>query len=196
MRRAAGRGPGTGVGSTRRSCRRCIEPARPDPCCRFVPPSRCNPRGDGRAAPSSSGRPSRGVKTLAAVFCYTKSGSAAVSNWNAHTDEKPKYKGNSMKKSTANSYPTRRLQRGPDKNPDDVIALSPQTQKNVDRRSPSKKGSLRRAHCSSAAHHPRALPRSTSHLRHKYGEASRHVLRRLRSASRPLSPERVGRRES
>lgn len=150
--------------------------------------------------------PSRGVKTLDRVFCYTrKSGCAAVSTWNAHnfTKEKPQYQGNSIKNQHDKQLPHHQ----PDESREDqtktpmmchrsVKDLSPQNAKNVDRRSPSKKGSLRRAHCSSAAHHTRALPRSTSHLRHKYGEASRHVLRRLRSASRPLSPERVGRRES
>ena len=143
--------------------------------------------------------PSRGVKTLDRVFCYTKSGSAAVSTWNAHADLLKSQIPRKLDTKTAQQTvtpPARRLQRGPDKNPD-VIALSssPQTQKTWTAEAHRRKGHYV-AHCSSATHHTRALPRSTSHLRHKHGEASRHVLRRLRSASRPLSPERVGRRES
>ena len=111
--------------------------------------------------------------------------------------EKPNTKETRYKNSTANSHPTSQTTpKRTDINPD-VIALSssPQTQKTWTAEAHRRKGHYV-AHCSSATHHTRALPRSTSHLRHKHGEASRHVLRRLRSASRPLSPERVGRRES
>ena len=143
--------------------------------------------------------PSRGVKTLDRVFCYTKSGSAAVSTWNAHADLQKSQIPRKLDTKTAQQTvtpPARRLQRGPDKNPDAIaLSSSPQTQKTWTAEAHRRKGHYV-AHCSSAAHHTRALPRSTSHLRHKHGEASRHVLRRLRSASRPLSPERVGRRES
>ena len=144
--------------------------------------------------------PSRGVKTLDRVFCYTKSGSAAVSTWNAHADLQKSQIPRKLDTKTAQQTvtpPARRLKEDQTKTPNDVIALSssPQTQKTWTAEAHRRKGHYV-AHCSSAAHHTRALPRSTSHLRHKHGEASRHVLRRLRSASRPLSPERVGRRES
>lgn len=114
--------------------------------------------------------------------------------------EKPYYQGNSIQKQNSKQSPYQ-SQTTPERTrqkPNDVIAddvTSPQTQKTWTAEAHRRKSHYV-AHCSSAAHHTRALPRSTSHLRHKYGEASRHVLRRLRSASRPLSPERVGRRES
>ncbi len=65
--------------------------------------------------------PSRGVKTLDRVFCYTNPENAAVSTWNAHADLQKSHitKETRYKNRTANSHPTRarRLQRGPDKNP-------------------------------------------------------------------------------
>ena len=140
--------------------------------------------------------PSRGVKTLDRVFCYTKSGSAAVSTWNAHADLQKSQIPRKLDTKTAQQTVTPPDEERTDKNPNnDVIARSPPMQKTWTAEAHRRKGHYV-AHCSSAAHHTRALPRSTSHLRHKHGEASRHVLRRLRSASRPLSPERVGRRES
>ena len=140
--------------------------------------------------------PSRGVKTLDRVFCYTKSGSAAVSTWNAHADLLKSQIPRKLDTKTAQQTVTPPDEERTDKNPNnDVIARSPPMQKTWTAEAHRRKGHYV-AHCSSAAHHTRALPRSTSHLRHKHGEASRHVLRRLRSASRPLSPERVGRRES
>ena len=64
--------------------------------------------------------PSRGVKTLDRVFCYTKSGSAAVSTWNAHADLQKSQIPRKLDTKTAQQTvtpPARRLQRGPDKNP-------------------------------------------------------------------------------
>ena len=190
-----GRGPGIGAGSTRRSCRRAS-----------------NRRGRARVVVSCPHRvgtheatdvprrralvaPSRGVKTLDRVFCYTrKSGCAAVSTWNAwHCKEKPQYQ-NSIK-----NQHDKQLPHQPDGSREDqtktpmMSSLSRichrKTQKTWTAEAHRRKGHYV-AHCSSAAHHTRALPRSTSHLRHKHGEASRHVLRRLRSAPAPFARTR------
>ena len=144
--------------------------------------------------------PSRGVKTLDRVFCYTKSGSAAVSTWNAHADLQKSQIPRKLDTKTAQQTVTppddsKRTRQKPNQMMSSLCQHRRKRKKTWTAEAHRRRGHYV-AHCSSAAHHTRALPRSTSHLRHKHGEASRHVLRRLRSASRPLSPERVGRRES
>ena len=100
MRRAAGRGPGIGAGSTRRSFRRCIEPARPGPCFRFVPPSCWNRRGDGRAAPSSSGRARAAESKRSTASSVTRSPEARrfPRGMLMQISRKAKYQGNSIQK--------------------------------------------------------------------------------------------------
>ena len=107
MRRGGGRGPGIGAGSTRRSFRRCIEPARPGPCCRFVPPSCWNRRGDGRAAPSSSGRARAAESKRSTASSVTRSPEARrfPRGMLMQISRKAKYQGNSIQKQHSNQSP-------------------------------------------------------------------------------------------